>query len=222
MFNADIFECSEYLYFLAHGHCRRPLALVTFNCNNLVVEGASHCQSSFRPCIEVVLRSHSSRSALVLPDRPELSESLSSIDGRSILPSGGIDVVRRAIAVDSAKMGSSRAWIILAEGFGDVVLVQRVFGPAVDGKISVLTGGVVVGREGDVPTNNLISKWDGEGKKDNGSTWHCLSTILSQQRSCCFLQSRSRCIRLHRRWCKSHRSRRPKRNRSSRLRFLSR
>ena len=87
----------------------------------------------------------SSRVFLWVPDTPVLLECLRAVDGRSVVPPGGQDIVPSAIAGDGAlELGSGRR----VEGtvrLDDVVLDESIASPTVDGQVAVTVRVVVTG-----------------------------------------------------------------------------
>lgn len=60
----------------------------------------------------VVLHSDGSRSAVVLANRPVLGEGGGTLDGGRVRTSGGVNVVRRTIRLNSALLGSLTARVV--------------------------------------------------------------------------------------------------------------
>ena len=60
----------------------------------------------------VVLHSDGARSAVVLADRPVLGEGGGTLDGRRVRTSGGVNVIRRSVGLNSALLGSSTARVV--------------------------------------------------------------------------------------------------------------
>ena len=106
------------------------------------------------PGVEVGLHVDGATDALVLADRPVLTEGPGAIDGRLVGPGGDVDVVVAAVGGDAAKVLSARAGVVGSEvldlrfvssrifGHGmpnthNVVLDERVSCPAVDCEVGV-------------------------------------------------------------------------------------
>ena len=83
------------------------------------------------PSIEVVLDSNSTANTLASPDRPELLEGSSTIDGGLVGASSLENVVCAAVRSDGTLLLSSRRGVVGAVGLDDVVLNQRVARPSV-------------------------------------------------------------------------------------------
>jgi hypothetical protein len=89
------------------------------------------------PGVEVGLHVDGTGAALVLADRPVLVEGLSTVDGGLVDTLGLGDLVRGAIGGDGALDCGVGGGVVGAEVLNDVVLDQRVAGPAVDGEVGV-------------------------------------------------------------------------------------
>lgn len=72
---------------------------------------------------------------LVATNGPELLEGASSVDRRLVGAGGDGKIVDGAVDGDATLVLSTRRRVVGAEVFNDVVLNERVAGPAVDGEI---------------------------------------------------------------------------------------
>jgi hypothetical protein len=111
-------------------------ALVALSSNDLVVMGAE-LQARLGPSIKVGADVDRARSAVVLADGPVLVEGAGALDGRLVDALGAGDGVGAAVLGDGAELGGLRRGVVVAEGLDDVVLDERVPGPAVDGQVAV-------------------------------------------------------------------------------------
>jgi len=85
-----------------------------------------------------------SAGSLVATDGPVLLEGLAvTLDGRSTVASADSNVVDGSVDVDLTLLLSTRRGVVGAEVLDDVVLDERVAGPAVDGEVAVTVGTVV-------------------------------------------------------------------------------
>lgn len=109
------------------------------------------------PRREVVRGSDGARGAVLLTDGPELLESRGALDGRLVHTGGGEEVVGSAVRVDSADLGGAGGRVVGTEGLDDVVLDQRVLGPAVDGQVAVAVGPIIGGVRDGAGKKNEIS-----------------------------------------------------------------
>lgn len=85
-----------------------------------------------RPRIEMIRRIYAASNAFRLPDRPELCESLGPLDRGRIVPDRRVDVIRAAVRGHRAFVGTAAAGVVGAVRLDNVVLDERVLGPAVD------------------------------------------------------------------------------------------
>jgi hypothetical protein len=92
----------------------------------------------------------SSAHTLLLPNGPELLEGRRAVDAGLVGTGRLQDVVCAAVGGDGALFLRSRARVVRAIGFDDVVLNQRVACPAVERDIAVDVGGVPGARVGDI------------------------------------------------------------------------
>lgn len=100
------------------------------------------------PSIEVGLHVDRSAGALVLTNRPVLLKGRGTID-RWLVGAGALgNLVAGAVDGDGTLVLRLRRGVVGAEVLDNVVLNQRVAGPAVDGKVGVAVG-VVRARVGD-------------------------------------------------------------------------
>jgi hypothetical protein len=94
------------------------------------------------PGVEVGLHVDRTAGALVLTNRPVLLKGRGAIDGRLVGTSSLGNLVRRAISGDGALVLGVGRRVVGAEVLNDVVLDERVAGPAVDGEVRVAVGAV--------------------------------------------------------------------------------
>jgi hypothetical protein len=87
---------------------------------------------------------------VVLTNRPVLLEGRRTQDRRLVGAGRLQDVVGGAINGDRALGGRGRRGIVITEALNNVVLDQRVGGPAIDGKVAVAVG-AEASRVGDGP-----------------------------------------------------------------------
>ena len=85
---------------------------------------------------------HGDRAAdtLLSTNGPVLLESASTVDGRLVGAGRDIEVVGTAVSVDTALVLGPVARVVGAIRFDDIVLDERVAGPAVDGEVPVTAG----------------------------------------------------------------------------------
>ena len=83
---------------------------------------------------------HTPPDALRLPDRPKLRKGLGTLDRRRVVPHRRVNVIRAAIRGHCTFVGAAAAGVVVAVGLDDVVLDERVLGPAVDGEVAVSAG----------------------------------------------------------------------------------
>ena len=108
---------------------------------------ATKLHSVTSPSVEVASNvntaaNRSSRVFLWVPDTPVLLECLRAVDGRSVVPPGGQDIVLGAIASDGALQLCSGRWVVGTVRLDDVVLDESIASPTVDGQVAVTVGGV--------------------------------------------------------------------------------
>lgn len=111
-------------------HCslRSPLA----NLHTLLV-----------PSVEVVLHVDAAADALLLAHRPELLEGPGALDGRLVVAGRDKDVIVAAIRVDGALPLCTAGRVVGAVRLNNIVLNERVAGPAVDGEVAIALGSKV-------------------------------------------------------------------------------
>ena len=80
------------------------------------------------PGVEVGLHVDGAADALVLADRPVLTEGPGAIDGRLVGPGGDVDVVVAAVGGDAAKVLSARAGVVGSEVLDLRFVSSRIFG----------------------------------------------------------------------------------------------
>jgi hypothetical protein len=115
---------------------RLAAALVTLGSDNLVVVLAK-LHAGVSPGVEVVLHVDATTDTLLGADRPVLVEGPGTVNGGLVVTGGLVEVVSATVGVDSALVGGSAAGVVGAEGLDNVVLDERVAGPAVDGEVTV-------------------------------------------------------------------------------------
>lgn len=93
--------------------------------------------------------------ALVLTNRPVLLKGPGAVDGRLVGAGGLGNLVRGAVRGDGALVLRLRRRVVRAKVLDDVVLDERVAGPAVDGEVRVAVG-VVLARVGDGALSVLV------------------------------------------------------------------
>ena len=114
---------------------------VTLSSHNLVVV-LTELEALGRPGIEVGLHIDRTAGALVLTNRPVLLKGRGAINGRLVGTSSLSNLVRRAVRGDSALVLGVGRRVVGTEVLNDVVLDERVAGPAIDGKVRVAVGAV--------------------------------------------------------------------------------
>jgi hypothetical protein len=131
---------------LPHGDSGRAAAKVALRRHDLVVV-RPQLQPGLGPRVEVVPRRHRPARPVVLTHSPELLERLRSLDRWLVRPRRLEDVVVAAVRVHRADLLRTRGRVVSPVRLDDVVLDQRVLGPAVDRQVAVavrLVVGVVV------------------------------------------------------------------------------
>lgn len=88
----------------------------------------------------MVLHIHTTRCTLRLADRPVLLERAGAVDTRLVGARGDEHVVVAAVGVGGSFALGTAAGVVCAEGFDNVVLDERIAGPAVDGEVPVSLG----------------------------------------------------------------------------------
>lgn len=127
----------------SHSHLRTlhsdgsgSTASVSLRCQNLVVV-ASELKSILGPRIKVRLDIDSAADPLLLPDTPELGECAGTLDRRLVDTSRLQDVVGAAVNGNSSLLACCRSRVVGTVRLDDVVLDERVLGPAVKGDVRV-------------------------------------------------------------------------------------
>lgn len=131
---------------------RRSAALVSLRSKNHVVVGTQG-QTSFSPGVEVVLDGDAAADTVVLADGPVLVEGRGALNRRRVHTSGLVNLVGAAVALDAADLGGAAGGVVVAVTLDNVVLDERVLGPAVEGEVAVAAG-VEVAAVGDGPIRN--------------------------------------------------------------------
>ena len=131
-------------------------ALISFCAKDLVVESAQG-HTKVGPCVKVVCSCHSSARTLLLTHRHKLNEVRGALDRGRVVLGVFINIISSAIAVHCAHV---RAVVTRVEIVGvqlhDVILVQRIGGPAVDAQASLTSDVPLTRVECDVPAVALI------------------------------------------------------------------
>lgn len=147
----------------ADGDISGSTAVVSFGSNNLVVVRAeAHAMRG--PGTEVVAGGNGSGASVRLANRPVLLECSSALNGRRIGSGSLVDIVCGAVRLNSAFQSSTCRRVICAEALDDVVLDQRIGGPAVDGEVAVPVG-TVGAAERDGSAKRVNSERDISGEK---------------------------------------------------------
>lgn len=74
----------------------------------------------------------SASDTLRVAHRPVLGESLGAFNGGGVVANGSVDIVSGTVAGDCALEGTTAAGIVRAVRLDNIILNQRVGGPAVD------------------------------------------------------------------------------------------
>lgn len=119
-----------------HVDVGRTAALVPLGGNDLVIV-LSKVQANAGPGVEVVLHGDGASDALGGADGPVLLEGPGTVDRGLVVASGDVDVVGTAVGLVLTLVLRSAAGVVGAERLNDVVLDERVAGPAVDGEVPV-------------------------------------------------------------------------------------
>lgn len=134
-------------------------AKVALDSNNLVVQ-LSQSQAEIAPGIEMVSNSDRAAGTVVAAHRPVLVKGGRSDDGRLVDALRAVNVVDAAVRRHLAQLGGARGRVVGAKVLDDVVLDQRVLGPAVDGEVAVAVGVVAAGEvDGSEWRWLLVSSW---------------------------------------------------------------
>lgn len=83
-----------------------------------------------------------SADALLSANRPVLLEGLGALDRRRVGARANVDVVGCAVARNLALLLAAAGGVVRAERLNDVVLDQRVLGPAVQREVAVALGAI--------------------------------------------------------------------------------
>ncbi|KAK2740089.1 hypothetical protein FQN55_009038 [Onygenales sp. PD_40] len=99
-------------------------------------------QTGISPGPEVRSNVDGSTDTLLLANGPELLESLDSINEGLVGTGADEDAVCTALNGDGTLFSGTARWVIVAKVLNDIVLDERVSGPAIDRKIAVAVGTV--------------------------------------------------------------------------------
>lgn len=119
-------------------------AEVSLDRNNLVVQLAQS-QAQVAPGIEVVANVDRAAGAVVAAHRPVLVKGGRADDGRLVDALRAVNIVDAAVRRHLAQLGRARGRVVGAKVLDNVVLDERVLGPAVDGEVAVAVGVVAAG-----------------------------------------------------------------------------
>lgn len=114
--------------------------MITLSGDNLVVMVAIDVQSGSAPRIEVAASLHGAARALVDADGPVLVKSADTVDARLFVTGALAKPIGAAVAGHCAQIAGSGRRVVGPEILNDIVLDERVAGPAVDGKVAVTIG----------------------------------------------------------------------------------
>jgi hypothetical protein len=117
-------------------------------CSHNLVVVLTELHALAGPRIEVSLHVDASAGALVLANRPVLLKGRGAVNRRLVGAGALRNLVRGAVGGDGALVLRLRRRVVRAEVLDNVVLDERVAGPAVDGEVGVAVG-VVGTRVGD-------------------------------------------------------------------------
>jgi hypothetical protein len=123
-------------------HGRATLALVALDSDDLVVV-LTERHALAGPGIEVGLHVDRTAGALVLANGPVLLKGLCAVNGGLVGAGALRNLVRGTVGGDGALVLRLRGRVVRAKVLDDVVLDQRVTGPAVDGEVGVAIGVVL-------------------------------------------------------------------------------
>jgi hypothetical protein len=123
-------------------------AKVALYSNNLVIQ-RSERQAQVLPSIEVVRNGHRAAGAVGAAHRPVLVKGGRSDNGRLVDALRAVNVVDAAVGRHLAQLGGAGGRVVSAKVLNDVVLDERVRGPAVDGEVAVAVGVVAAGEVDD-------------------------------------------------------------------------
>ena len=113
----------------------RPRALVPLGRHDHVVPATQVEVALLLPLVEMLARVDGAADTLDPADRPVLVKGRSALDGRLVDALGLVDVIGAAIVLDGAELLRSRRGIVRAVRLDDVVLDQRVLGPAIQSEV---------------------------------------------------------------------------------------
>ena len=97
-------------------------------------------QARLSPSVEMSLNIDGAADPMVLTNGPELIKGRVANDRRLVDARGLVDVVHAPVGLDSAQQLCAGRGVVGAEALDDVVLDQRIGGPAVDREIAVAAG----------------------------------------------------------------------------------
>ena len=97
-------------------------------------------QAMLGPGIKVRANINTPTAPMVLAHRPVLVERGRPLDAGLVDARALGDGVGAAVLGEGAEVGGARRGVVGAEGFHNVVLDQRVLGPAVDGQVAIARG----------------------------------------------------------------------------------
>lgn len=117
---------------------------ISLNGNNLVVQ-RSQSQAEIAPGSEVVSNVDRAAGAVAAAHRPVLVKGGRADDGRLVDALRAVNVVDAAVRRHLAQLGRARGRVVGAKVLDDVVLDERVLGPAIDGEVAVAVGAVAAG-----------------------------------------------------------------------------
>lgn len=131
------------LAFLANVRNGNPgisAAVITLSGDNLVVMVAVDVQPGSAPRIEVAAGLHGAARALVDADGPVLVKGADTVNARLFVTGALAKSIGAAVAGHCAQIAGSGRRVVGPEILDDIVLNERVAGPAVDGKVAVTVG----------------------------------------------------------------------------------
>jgi hypothetical protein len=114
---------------------RRAGALVALRGHDHVVPFAEVEVALALPLVKVLARVDDAAGALLAADRPVLVKGGGALDGRLVDAARLVDVVGAAVVFDGAEPAGARRRVVRAVRLDDVVLDERVGGPAVQGEV---------------------------------------------------------------------------------------
>lgn len=122
-------------------------AEVALHSNNLVIQSAQS-KPEIAPSPEVIPNIDRARRTVISTNGPVLVKGGGSDDGWLVDSLRAVNVVDAAVRGHLAQLGGAGGWVVGSKVLNDVVLDERIFGPAVDGEVAVAVG-VVAAREVD-------------------------------------------------------------------------